>query len=208
MGNKRVSFEPGTVYHVYNHGNGTDSLFRSNDNYLYFLKKLAAYVHPVARFYAYCLMPNHFHLMVRIREVEELEDYFGKKYPAKDPAGFQNLPGLVSRQFADCFNSYSKAFNKMYGRQGSLFLEDLKRKPILTESYFTTLIHYIHFNPVHHGFVKKVDDWAHSSYGSFLSDKHTLLERQEVLGWFGGREDFINCTPNQPNQLLLVDMGF
>jgi len=83
MGNKRIPMEPGKMYHVYNHGNAQDNLFRCEENYIYFLKKYAQYIYPIVDTFAYCLMPNHFHTLVRVKTEEEL--------CALNPQGFQNL---------------------------------------------------------------------------------------------------------------------
>lgn len=178
------AFEPASVYHIYTHANGNENLFREEENYRYFLKKYVEHIHPVVETYAYCLMPNHLHLMVRLRKEEEIQ-----KVP--DLTGFQNLSGLVSRQFSNLFNAYSKAVNKRYDRKGSLFQRPFKRNPILNDAYFTALIVYIHNNPVHHGFVNVPEDWPHSSWHAYLSSKPSKLKKEEGLAWFGGKEEFL-----------------
>lgn len=74
---------------------------------------------------------------------------------------------------------------------GRLFIESVKRREIVTESDYTKIIHYIHANAVHHGFCKRIEDWAHSSYHALIHSAPTSLMREEVLSWFGGREQFI-----------------
>jgi hypothetical protein len=118
-----------------------------------------------------------------------LTEHFKDKL-RKNPQGFENLAGLISRKFSNFLNAYAKAFNKMFERKGSLFLDNIQRKKIENENYFTHLIHYIHYNPVHHGFVRDLDDWKYSSYHAFLSEKKTKVERENVLQWFGGKDDF------------------
>jgi len=86
--------------------------------------------------------------------------------------------------------SYSKAFNKKYNRRGSLFLDNIKRKPIPNKAYYINLIYYIHHNPVHHGFVDKPAGWPFSSYQIIISRKQTQLDRETVLEWFRGRKAF------------------
>ena len=181
--------EPESFYHIYNHANGNENLFRTDDNYRYFLKRYSDFINPIADSYAYCLMPNHFHFLVRIKESDDLLAEFRKLH--KDLTGFENLSGLISQQFSNLFNAYAKAYNLMYNRKGSLFNRPFKDKEVTTETYYTKLIHYIHANPVHHGFVKEMEDWPYSSYNTFLSNKKTLLKRQDVLEWFNGKEDFI-----------------
>ncbi|PSR54936.1 hypothetical protein AHMF7605_16210 [Adhaeribacter arboris] len=196
MANKRIPFEPDKMYHVYNQGNGGESIFRSDENYYYFLKKYAQYIYPIAETFAYCLMPNHFHLLIRIRSAEELLKL------VKNPVGFENLPGFISRQFSHFFNAYAKAFNAQYHRKGSLFRGDVNRKLVSQESYYTKLIAYIHLNPVRHGFVEQPADWSHTSYHSFLVSKPTLLQRQEVLDWFGGQEVYLSFHQKPPDSSI------
>jgi len=186
MGNKREPFEPGCFFHVYNHGNGDDNIFRQDKNYAYFLKKYGEYIEPVAETYAWCLMPNHFHFAIRIKDEKELAQtrkVFGNLAGLDGPSG---LDKLISRKFGNFLNAYVKAFNKMYNRRGSLFLDNLKRKKVENKDYMIKLIHYIHYNPVHHGFVKNITDWEYSSYHAFQTPvKETHLKRETVLEWFG-----------------------
>lgn len=184
-----VPLLPDVVYHVYNHANGSENLFRCNENYRYFLQKYAEYIYPIADTYAYCLMPNHFHLMIRIRAEQELNVFFKEK--KKLDQKLENLEGLVSQQFSNFFNAYTKAYNKMYSRKGSLFIPNFKRKPITNDAYFTQLIVYIHLNPVKHGFCKDLLDWEHSSIHSYLSEKPSKLNKRYLEEWLGSREQLI-----------------
>jgi len=59
------------------------------------------------------------------------------------------------------------------------------------DTYYTRLLGYIHNNPVHHGFVEEAQDWTWSSYHAFIGNKNTRLEKQEVLDWFGGQNEFM-----------------
>ena len=62
-----------TYYHIYNRGNNRQNVFFEERNYRYFLQLYAKYIEPVADTYAYCLLPNHFHLLVRTKSVDEQE---------------------------------------------------------------------------------------------------------------------------------------
>jgi len=77
----------------------------------------------------------------------------------------------LSKQFSNLFSSYTQAFNKQQRRRGSLFIPNFERKHIDSDEYFRQLIHYIHFHPVHHGFVDDLRDWKHSSFDSFFLRK-------------------------------------
>lgn len=80
----------------------------------------------------------------------------------------------------------------MYERRGALWIDFTKRYLIKSDHYLTTVINYIHQNPVKHGFVNNFEDWDYSSYHSILSAKPTSLNRSTVLDWFGSREEFIS----------------
>lgn len=187
--------EPGKLYHVYTHANGFENLFRSNENYRYFLQRYKHFISPVAATWVYCLMPNHIHFLVIIKSEPEIESAFksSKVYKPEDTnlGGLSQTKKRISQQFSNLFNSYTKAYNRMYQRRGSLFIPNFKREEITDEDYISNIIVYIHRNPVHHGFAKSMADWAWSSYQAFLTDTPTELKREEVLEWFGNREEFL-----------------
>jgi len=183
--------QPDTYYHIYNHANGSENLFREAENYRYFLQQWAKYIEPVAGTYAYCLMPNHIHFLIRTKPEQDVSANLN--YSEDLPFGkFQTFQKVVSKQFANLFSSYTQAYNKMHGRRGSLFVPNFKRKQVSSDRDLTTVTHYIHSNPVHHGFVGSIDLWKWSSYHTLLSTKPTLLERNETISWFGNRNDFLS----------------
>jgi putative transposase len=158
-----------TYHHLYNRGNNKNLIFFENENYIYFLNQFKKYVLPFCDVYSYCLMPNHFHFFIRINEDAQFE------------RGIKNF-----------FISYSKAINKKYDRVGSLFQGRYKVSEITSDSYYTRIISYIHQNPVVAGLVKNMEDYKYSSYTAYLSGKETMLNKQEVLDWFGGLEGFVD----------------
>jgi putative transposase len=189
-----IPLEPGRMYHIWTHANGDENLFRQDENYFYFLEKYTWYIEPIAKTFAYCLMPNHLHLMIRVRKEEEVLEFLKVKRSNPNLQGFENLGGfskVISQQFSNLFNAYTKAYNKVYGRKGSLFIPNFKRKLIDSDNYFGTLIAYIHNNPVHHGFTHTPDDWNFSSWFAYLQDKPTKIRRDEGIRWFGNKDEFI-----------------
>jgi putative transposase len=132
-------------------------------------------------------MPNHFHFLVRLRGEDVLFSQAQTLQPGKllVKAEF-SYPEFSMQQFSNFFNSYTKAYNKVYHRRGALFVDYLKRHRIEDEAYFTRLIHYIHYNPVHHQFCKSAAEWPYSSYRAVLSQKESKIEKEVVLAWFGG----------------------
>jgi len=209
MPHHEIPLLPGCRYHLYNHANGFENLFVNEGNYTFFLRKYAQYINPVADTFAYCLMPNHFHLCIQIKSEADL-------YPAQLSESFKLsessspavLSSKISRCFGNLFSSYTQAFNKQQNRRGSLFVSNFKRKEVDDDWYFARLIHYIHYNPVHHGFVEHPAEYAHSSFCSLLSDRPTHLQRAEVMDFFGGRDAFLeahNLAPDDAVVKLVLD---
>jgi putative transposase len=168
-------FESGQYYHIYNRGNNKENIFIEEKNYSYFFVKMKKYLLPIADVYAYCLLKNHFHIVLRIKENEELSEKLKEKI---------HLP------FSNFFNSYSKSINASYNRTGSLFQEHLQRNRIENEEYLKQLIVYVHLNPVKHKFTKSFETYLHSSYRSYLSNKETSIDRDFILELFGGIDNF------------------
>jgi len=168
-------FESGQYYHIYNRGNNKENIFIEDRNYNFFLEKMKKYLLPVADVYAYCLLKNHFHIVLRIKDKMELSD---------------NLKEKVHLPFSNFFNSYAKSINTAYNRTGSLFQENLQRNRIENEDYLKQLIVYVHLNPVKHNFTKSFEAYLHSSYRSFMSNKETSIDRDFILELFGGVENF------------------
>lgn len=178
---------PYQYYHLYNHAVGRDNFFNNDDNYRYFLKKYTQYIYPICQTYAYCLMPNHFHFLVRVRDEAVLFSHAQTLYPDKTLVESDfSYPDFVMQQFSNFFNGYTKAYNKVYQRRGALFIDYLRRKRVESERYFIKLVHYIHYNPVHHGFCQNVADWPYSSYRAVLSQQESKVEKETVLAWFSG----------------------
>jgi putative transposase len=180
----------GQYYHIYNCGINGTPLFRENTNYEYFLRLYEKYIEPIADTYAWCLMGNHFHLLVRIKEVEDIIEVISPDR-VQNPVranNFDNKPPHL--YFSHLFNAYSQAFNKMYNRHGSLFERPFKRKHIDNEAYLKHVVLYIHNNPVHHGFCNYPLEYAWSSFLLEPSDEMATRNRNEVIEWFGGKSEF------------------
>ena len=207
---------PGLYYHIYNRGNNRENIFIEQRNYLYFTNLYAKYIEPVADTFAYCLLRNHFHLLVRIKTEEELRTSHGSGQTLQVADQTSQVlktceVSSPSQAFSNLFNAYAKSINKAYHRTGSLFEERFGRIPITQDAYFAGLISYIHFNPQKHGFVEDFRVWPWSSYPALLGTGKTHLKRDEVLKFFGGREgfsDFHQRTLDDKNLFELVDEEF
>jgi putative transposase len=174
------TLQSGVIYHIYNRGNNREDIFIEPRNYRFFLTLYRKHVCPVVDTFAFCLMRNHFHLLVRI-----------KADSVDGPAHLQTLSSLQpSRSFANCFNAYTKAMNKMYQRTGALFQRPFQRIAINSDTHLLQLVTYIHHNPQRHGFTHDFRTWPYSSYDALTSATPTFLSREEVLTWYGDLDSF------------------
>ena len=198
-----IPLEPEKYYHIYNHANGSDNIFNDEADILNFIKYYKKFIVPVADTFAYCFLSNHFHILVRIKSLNELF-----KHPAykkfressrqeRNSSFFEEINKKTSYQFAHAFNSYTQSFNKKYERIGSLFKRSFKRKWINEEKYFIKTVLYIHQNPIEHGFVEHLSQWKYSSYHIILNESKTFIKRNEVIEAFGDKENFIYVN-NKP----------
>ena len=190
-----LPLEHDQYYHIYNRGNNRENLFRTPDNYRYFLKLYAKYIEPIAETFAYCLLPNHFHLLVHIKTVEAINQ-------VQTQTNFQH-PKKPSQFFSNFFNAYTKTFNKAYQRTGALFERPFGRIPVTSDAYFLQLIIYIHRNPQKHGLIADFSEWPYSSYCTLLSKQSSRIRRETVLDWFGGRDYFEQLHQQEVNETWL-----
>lgn len=165
---RKVEFRAGHYYHLYNRGNNRQDIFLERENYLFFLRRLRKYFVPGAiKVIAYCLMPNHYHLLVYLM-VDDLSS--------------------IMQSFA---LSYTKAFNVRYNRVGSLFQGPFEAKLVDTVEYLTHLSQYIHLNPTTAGLVSKAEEWEFSSYREYIGLRHSSLPWPDVvLSQFADRRDY------------------
>jgi hypothetical protein len=185
-------FEPltyGNYFHIYNRGINSCNIFYENENYEYFLDLYDKKISPVADTFAWALIKNHFHFLVRIKKKEDIPEVI--YLPNPDGAQSPVRVGTPAQQFSKLFNSYAQSINKRYNRHGGLFERPFKRKKINNLVWFKRTILYIHNNPVHHGFCEHPLEYPWTSYLSCISLKPTKLKRNEVLGWFDEKANFI-----------------
>jgi len=200
-----MNFEANHLYHIFNQGNNKQMVFFEKKNYLFFIEKIKLHVLPYADVLAWCLMPNHFHLMIHVNEVEivsqgftlseTLTDTKPKKLTLNDSIGIM-------------LRSYTRAINKQENTSGSIFRKQTKAVCLtnsdnITPSYFdtseglqiyrcntekeypTVCFNYIHNNPVKAKIVKNQEDWVFSSYSAYLGLSNNILanfQRAKELG--------------------------
>ena len=130
-------------YHIFNHSNENQKLFRENDNYKYFKNQVVKYISPVADIFSYALFPNHFHLLIRTKSEEEIVAR-GTNLKTSVVPGTSEVLSLAEKKLANSFKnlfiSYTKAMHKKYGIAGSILRPKFRRKQIEDNDYLLTLI--------------------------------------------------------------------
>ena len=216
--------QPNCSYHIFNHANGFENIFTVDDNYRFYLDKYQQYILPIAETYAYCLLPNHFHLVVRIRRKEVIEEVyrnfkstnfskvpnFGKvENSGKVEITDNIIEQFITKQFANLFSCYTQSFNKVNKRRGSLFLKNFRREPIENKAYFLNAVIYTHRNPVHHAFCDRYTDWSYTSFCEIKERNSQMIEVEKLLRMFGGRDSFIDLHEQSANKFresLIADL--
>lgn len=159
-----MQFLEENIYHIYNRGNNKQIIFYKHENYIYFLKKIGKIIAPLCKILAYCLMPNHFHLMAYMpKSQKSSDDYYA-----------------LNNAIAVLLRSYTRAINIQENRTGSLFQQKTKAKCLTEPSnnpkpsdefYPLVCFHYIHQNPLTAGLVQKIEDWEFSSFRYYVGFK-------------------------------------
>lgn len=197
MKKHQQELDPGKFYHIFNRGNNSEKIFFKQENYEFFLRRYTEYVSDCIETYAYCLLPNHFHFLVRVKE-KALHLADAKLLASPTPS--QSLHRL--------FTSYCKAINKQEIRYGSLIENPFKRIQIESNEYFTNLVVYIHTNPQLHGFVNDFSKYSWSSYNIILNNSHSFLQKSYVLDQFEDKENYRFCHLKKINLLAIEQLIF
>ena len=198
-------FEKGHLYHIYNQGNNKQNIFYNRENYLFFLKKVNKYILLYANVFAWCLMPNHFHLMVLVNKVELFQGFTLSEALNKNKP---NLSGSATRSSTPTDQTLNASIgimlasiNKQQNATGSIFRSKTKAecincfkgvKPSFIQSnvlinnhlpkkqYPQVCFDYIHQNPVKASLVKTSTDWEFSSAKDYTSLRNGKLVNKAV----------------------------
>ena len=192
--------ETGRVYHLFNHANGWEDMFREAGDYHLFIYKMSEHLTPWVEIQAFCLMSNHFHLAVRIPGLQELRGIDARHASLSEG----EMIRLVTKRFSNLFSCYTLRTNLRHGRTGSLFCPNMKVREVDDEASFCRVVFYIHANPLHHGFARRMDEWPYSSFPVYKAMKWEERERNPVLRAFGGYDSFMRYH-EQPVELKLSD---
>ncbi|MFO7761601.1 MAG: transposase, partial [Desulfobia sp.] len=159
---------PNAWYHVMNRGRRGEDIFSAKEDYEMFVVVLQEAAELFCcRIAAYCLMPNHYHLLV------------------------QTPQGNLSRIMRHVSSVYTQRFNRRQQTAGQLFRGRYKSILVEEDSYLLELLRYIHRNPVRAGLSKTVAEYQWSSHKGYVSPagKWDWLYRELLLGMFADKPD-------------------
>lgn len=193
---RKTPFVNGQFYHVYNRGSEKRRIFEDQRDFKRFLKTLIYYQYkgPKTKFsnylsnqgfqpkltqknveiIAYCLIPNHFHLL--IKQIQE--------------GGITDMIKKISL-------SYTKYFNTKNNRVGPLFQGQFKAVLVETDEQLLHVSRYIHLNPLSALLVKKLKRYKWSSYEEYIDNKFNICSKNEILNFFGSHQSYKQFVSNQ-----------
>lgn len=161
---------PGTYIHIVNHAIDGRELFYDPGDYKTYLTFLKERMSDEFSVIAYCLMPNHFHFLIR-----------------------QNAYAPISALFEQPHKRYARYYNNKYDCRGRIFRGKLANKYVMEDNYLVAACAYIHANPLQANLVSLPEDWEYSNFREFMGIRHgTLFSKQFVDDWIGNREDYRN----------------
>ncbi|MBU7582347.1 MAG: transposase [Nostoc sp. TH1S01] len=158
MPRREIPLQPGNFYHIYNRVNNHQTIFFERENYIYFLKLLRKHlIINAIDIIAYCLMPNHYHLLVYLRDE------------------------TLSEAMKSLSIAYTKAINKRFNRSGVLFQGRFQSIHVAKIEYLINFSRYIHLNPVKAALVQQPEEWEFSSYLEYTGLRAGTLPRPDYI---------------------------
>jgi len=179
MPRRAITFSRGYYYHVFNRGFDKKPVFYTAENYVYALDLIKKYFRKYSvTSIAYCLMPNHYHFLLR-------QD--------------GDLP--LGNAIRDIFNAYVQDLNRQRQKSGSLFQGRFKAIQIEDEAYLIHLCRYIHRNPIdtYPHLVNRIEDWLYSNYPEWIRSRNgKLVDHDFINSYFKKRKDYSEFVLEQP----------
>jgi REP element-mobilizing transposase RayT len=158
--------QPGLFYHICNRAVGNELLFQKHSDYKNWLEDMSRIILPVSDLHAFCLMSNHYHLLVKTKESMEVNQF---------SFAINKLQSI-----------HAKRYNYQYSRKGSLFISPFNRIAIYSDAQLAWAFWYIHRNPLHHGITENWQDYPYSSFKHYQNNQTGFLTTDYMLDFFGG----------------------
>jgi putative transposase len=164
MPRRKVKFQKGSIYHLFNRGVDRQPIFHTPDDYDLLTRLVKQKLLPCATVLTYAWMPNHFHLMVQLKHDD------------------------LSSAMQKLLRAYVSAFNSQHGREGPLFQGRFRAKPVTDDHYMLWLSRYHHLNALEAHLVESARDWPYSSYPVYLEPHvSSIASPGLILDRIGGR---------------------
>ncbi len=180
-----LSLSPKKFYHL-TYSNENDKLFRQEKNYQFFLKKYFHYIQPIAETFAYCLLPNSFEILIKIKEEQEFASFFNFEINGKNSKFHEKfILKYISQQFDNLFTDYQNEYNSIFGEKNLFFDKNIETKNIQTKEYFVNTVKNIHLKPVNNNFAKEIEEWKFTSYNSFFAEGEQQVKIKTIIDYFG-----------------------
>lgn len=178
MPRRIVPLEPENCYHIYNRGVNKAPIFFSDLNYHFFIGRMYKYLLPKSKIIAFCLMPNHFHLLLQVESID-----------------------FTKQSLQRFFLSYAKSINQENDRVGPLFQGRFQANHVDDEEYLLDCMKYIHINPVKAGLVKMPELWPYSSYREYLyQNSQSRINTSIIMDYFEDLIDFKDFVESEIEQ--------
>ena len=152
---RKILLETNNIYHIYNRWFEKQFIFRFEKDYERFIKTMKKYndIYNWIKIYSYCLLPNHFHMIISSSKSGlEISDFMRK----------------IQQSYAMYFKTTSSPDLKI---RGQLFEWRFKSKLIKEEEYLVKCLAYVNFNPLKHNIVDDINNYKWTSYHQINKNK-------------------------------------
>jgi len=182
-------FLAGECYHIYNQCVSHVNYFEQTNNSQHFLDKFQEYFINCFNIYAYCLMPNHFHMIVNVKKEDEVLESLKNKSDSKAIESFKKgeipLDEYILDQLKRFISSITMSYKRNNDHRGPLFVERTKHVLLDGESKLMEKVCYVHHNPIHHSFSTNYRDWDFSSFSDYLTEGTLDSDKEHFLEYIG-----------------------
>lgn len=202
----KAPFEFQNHYHILFRSIDGIPLFKTEKEHLFFLEKWKRFTDPVFETWAYSLLDNHAHFIIKVKQQEEaIQTLSALTEDAKTKAIREFLEkkdasligSIIERQINSFMVSFTNTYNNIIERKGGLFQQPFRRSLIASDAHIQQAIVYAHANAQKHKLVKDFKMHRFNSYQAVLDRNETFINVATVINFFGGIGKFISIHSEQ-----------